>query len=114
MAKSNHFYPDTLEQAQVSSVQTNLHSDKIKTHELAEELKEVTALYNVAVGVGSTLRFDEVIWRLYKESSHLIDTTNFAIVIYDSKSDVLNFSLVFDQGEQLKPLSVKLSDKPPP
>jgi len=110
MAKANHYYPDTLEKAQVSSIQSKFYSDQTKSYELAEELKEITALYNVAVGVGSTLRFDEVIWRLYKESSHLIDTTNFAVVTYDNERNELNFSLVFDQGEQLKPLKVKLSE----
>ncbi len=110
MAKTDYFYPDTLQQIQISSIQTSLGAEPAKTAELAEELKEITSLYNVAVGVGSSLNLDEVIWRLFKESSRLIDTTNFAIVIYNKEADTLNFALVFDQGHQLKPLTVQRSE----
>ena len=108
--KSDHFYPDTLKQVQISSVQSHLGPDLVKSEELAEELKEITSLYNVAVGVGSSLKLEEVVWRLYKESSRLIDTTNFAIVIYDNESDTLHFALAIDHGQQLKPLSVKRTE----
>ena len=68
MAESkDYYYPDTLQQIQLSSVQVNLAQELLKTEDLAEELKEITSLYNVAVGVGSTLKLEEVIWRLYKE-----------------------------------------------
>ena len=110
MADSEHFYPDTLEQIQISSLQTNVASNLVKTEELTEQLKEITSLYNIAVSVGSSLKFDEVIWQLYKESGRLLDTTNFAIVIYDNETDTLNFALVFDRGQQLKPLTVKRSE----
>ncbi|MDX1521911.1 MAG: GAF domain-containing protein, partial [Anaerolineae bacterium] len=72
---------------------------------LALEIKEVTTLYNVGVAVGSSLNLKEVIWALYKESSRLIDTANFAIVIYDDQNDYLDFSLAFDQGNRCKPFS---------
>ena len=110
MAEAKHYYPDTLQQIQLSSVQVNLAQDLLTTEDLAEELKEITSLYNVAVGVGSTLKLEEVIWRLYKESSRLIDTTNFSIVIYDSNTDTLNFALVINQGQQLKPLIVERAE----
>jgi signal transduction histidine kinase len=110
MAEAKHYYPDTLQQIQLSSVQVNLAQEPVRTEDLAEELKEITSLYNVAVGVGSTLKLEEVIWRLYKESSRLIDTTNFAVVIYDGHTDTLNFALVINQGQQLKPLIVERSE----
>ena len=71
------------------------------------EIKEIMTLYNIAVAVGSSLKLDEVIWILYKESGRLIDTTNFAIILYDYEIDLLNFALVFDQGRPLKSFSIK-------
>jgi GAF domain-containing protein len=52
---------------------------------------------------------EEILWTLFKESNRLVDTPNFALAIYDDRTDTLNF-LVFEQGERKKPCSVKLSD----
>jgi signal transduction histidine kinase len=86
--------------------------DPVRTQQLEQvtaELNRVTGLYNLAVAVGSSLKLDEVLWRLYKESSVLIDTTNFAFIIYDREAATLNFELVIDQGRSLKPCTVKLA-----
>jgi signal transduction histidine kinase len=73
-----------------------------------KEIKEVTTLYNIGVAVGSSLDLKEVIKTLYKESSRLIDTSNFAIVLYDALAETLNFKLMVDQGKVIKPMTVKL------
>ena len=78
---------------------------------LAAEIKEVTTLYNIGIVAGSSLKLKEVVWALYKESGRLIDTANFAIVIYSEQSNILTFCLVFDQGQQVKPFSVRLTNK---
>lgn len=75
----------------------------------AQELREITTLYNVAVAVGSSLNIQEVLWTLYKESSRLIDTANFALAIYDEGTDTLNFVLAFDRGRRIKPFAVRMS-----
>ncbi|HXV42590.1 MAG TPA: hypothetical protein VEC96_05975, partial [Anaerolineae bacterium] len=80
LPQSNKFYPDGLENGPSSSLS---ETDQAKLGRLAKEIKEVTTLYNVGVAVGSSLELKEVIRTLYKESSRLIDTSNFAIVIYD-------------------------------
>jgi signal transduction histidine kinase len=77
---------------------------------LNKEIREVTTLYNIGVAVGSSLELKEVVRTLYKESSRLIDTSNFAIVIYDEHTQTLNFSLIYDQGKPAKPMSLKLSE----
>ncbi len=69
---------------------------------LNTEIKEVTTLYNVGVAVGSSLNLKEVVWALYKETSRLLDVSNFAIAIYDSQSHSLDFCLVFDEGNRVK------------
>ena len=78
---------------------------------LNRENREITALYNIGVAVGSTLRLKEVIWTLYKDSSRLTDTSNFAVAIHDDSSDLLYFALALEQGKRLKPMSVKVTAK---
>lgn len=73
------------------------------------EIKEITALYNLSVALDACPSLDEIIQTLYKESSRLLDTTNFAIALYDADNDTLNFSLVVVQGQVSKPFSVKLT-----
>ncbi|MCB0212593.1 MAG: GAF domain-containing protein [Anaerolineae bacterium] len=76
---------------------------------MSRERKDLVALYNIAVAVGSSLSLKEVIWRLYKEASRSIDPSNFAIVIYDENKDKLTFYLVYDQYKPIKPFALKHS-----
>jgi signal transduction histidine kinase len=92
---------------------TSEHPDltPARLERLATEIKEVTTLYNIGIVAGSSLKLKEVIWALYKESGRLIDATNFAIVIYNEQSKILSFGLVVDQGQRVKPFSVRLTNK---
>jgi signal transduction histidine kinase len=78
---------------------------------LFEELKEVTALYNTGVALNSSLNPKDVILTLYQEASRLIDTSNFALVIYDQPLEILHFALALNRGRQLKPHSIKIEGK---
>jgi signal transduction histidine kinase len=78
---------------------------------LATEIKEVTTLYNIGVAAGSSLDLNEVIWALYKESGHLIDTANFAVTLCADECSVLSFKLVFDQSKQVQPFLVRRTEK---
>ncbi len=53
--------------------------------------------------IGANFNLHEALATLYKESSQFVDTTNFAIALYDKTTDTLNFALVADHGEQVKP-----------
>ncbi|MCL4295629.1 MAG: GAF domain-containing sensor histidine kinase [Anaerolineae bacterium] len=83
-------------------------AEQNKLGRVTKEIKEVTTLYNIGVAVGSSLDLKEVIKTLYKESSRLIDTSNFAIVLYDALTETLTFKLMVDQGKVIKPMTVKL------
>ncbi len=87
-------------------------SDPDPTHfdRLTKEVKEITALYNIGVVVGSSLDLKDVVWGLYKESGRLVNSSNFAIVIYDEDTNTLNYVLAFDQGEKMTPVSIKLAE----
>jgi signal transduction histidine kinase len=77
--------------------------------QMARELKEITALYNVGVVLNSSLNPKEVVWAVYKESSRLIDTSNFALAIIDKKNKELKFILVYHQGKTVAPFSVPIT-----
>jgi signal transduction histidine kinase len=77
--------------------------------QLTDELREVTALYNVGVVLNSSLNSKEVLWAVYKESSRLVDTSNFALALLDTAKKQLNFMLVFVNGSGVKPFSVPVT-----
>jgi signal transduction histidine kinase len=85
-------------------------ADRGRVDHLNQELKEITSLYNIGVTVGASLNLDQVFWRLYKESSRLVNTSNFALIIYDKQTDSLNFVLVFERGQPVKSFRARRSN----
>jgi len=106
---SDNVLPDMIEEP-ASPVQTGSNSSWPDSAGPSAEARDITTLYNIAVAVGSSLNLQELIWILYKESGRLIDTANFAVVLFDEASDLLSFALVIDQGQRLKPFSIPYSD----
>ena len=98
------------EQAESTPADGDEQSRELLVDRLTGELKQITALYNIGVALNSSLDPREIIWTLYKETGRLIDTSNFALVIYDENAKTLNFLLVFDQKQRLKPFSIAVSD----
>jgi signal transduction histidine kinase len=78
-----------------------------QVQQLSREIKEVTSLYNIGVAAGSSLDFNDVIRALFKESSRLVDTSNFAIVLCNESCDGLIFKVVLDQRKPIRPFSIK-------
>jgi signal transduction histidine kinase len=103
--------PATQTRTQVETVPQDVGLSPERLQRLSTEIKEVTTLYNIGVAVGSSLNLDEVILALYKESSRVIDTTNFAIVICSDECEALNFRLIFDQGKQVDPFSIRRTEQ---
>ncbi|MDM8530658.1 GAF domain-containing protein [Anaerolineales bacterium HSG25] len=90
----------------------SLHPKKLanqNVESLAQEIKDMTALYNAGIAIGSALSLQEIVWTLYKECSRLLNTANFAIAIYDAANDALSFGLVFDGKKQIAPFAVRFS-----
>jgi signal transduction histidine kinase len=106
--KTNPLFLDPFEIVQIEGKTP----DQEALQRLSVELKEITTLYNIGVALNSSLNPKEVSELLYKEAGRLVDTSNFALVIYDQAKNVLSFILVFDQGQKVKPFSVKLSENP--
>ena len=101
----------SLEAVELANINQN-NANQNTLERLSGELKEITALYNIGVALSSSLNPKEVIWTLYKETNRLIDASNFALALYDHRHKALQFLLVFDQGQKIKPFQVKLSDTP--
>jgi len=59
----------------------------------------------------SGLTLQEALWRLYQASGRRVDTSNFALAVYDARSDTLDFPLFFQRGKRTELAPVKLSDK---
>ncbi len=94
----------------VLPVQSDLRTEHGRFDHLTQELKEITTLYNIGVTVGSSLNLHQVFWRLYKESGRLVNTSNFALIIYDKQSNSLKFVLVFERGQRVKSFRTRRSD----
>lgn len=105
--QSNNVPLNSLEKSSQMFVEEG-ESDRL--NRLTKEIKEVSTLYNIGVAVGASLELKEVIKTLYKESTRLIDTSNFAIVLYNEVTETLEFKLMIDQGKTAKPMSVKLAE----
>ncbi len=73
------------------------------------EMNDLKILYDAGVAIASTLSLKDVIWTLYKESSRFLDTSNFAIALYDDQTDTLSFGLLLVQGKRVTPFAVKVS-----
>lgn len=110
LSQSNNSASNSIGVAQTVPALEDNKSSQSKVERLTREIKEVSTLYNIGVAVGSSLNLNEVLTTLYKESSRLIDTSNFAVVLYDEQTEDLNFAMVFDRGKPAKPMSLKLSD----
>lgn len=107
--ESNSLQPDVPETLPESPDGNDDNVDQRRLTRLSQEIKEITALYNIGVAVGSSLNLREVLYTLYKDSGRLVDTSNFAIVVYDEHNEILSFALVVDQGKKLKPFFIKQS-----
>lgn len=110
LSQSNNSASNVSGAAQPIPAQEDNNTSQSKVERLTREIKEVSTLYNIGVAVGSSLDLNEVLTTLYKESSRLIDTSNFAVVLYDELAETLNFVMVFDRGKPARPMSMKLSE----
>jgi signal transduction histidine kinase len=86
------------------------NKDPAADRRLTDDLREVTALYNVGVVLNSSLNSKEVLWAVYKESSRLVDTSNFALALFDPAKKLLKFMLAFVDNKGVKPFSMPVAE----
>lgn len=70
---------------------------EISERKHAEQIQKV--LYNISNASITTKNLDELIKRIQKELSAIIDTTNFYIALYDKKTDTLSLPFFKDEKD---------------
>jgi len=73
----------------------------ITQHKHAQAINR--ALFHIADAVNTTVNLDELYASIHISLSHIIDTTNFYIAIYDKASETLNFPHYIDLADPSTP-----------
>lgn len=104
--KTSPFLTNRFEEIEIN----NNGSNKDLIERLSQELQQVTTLYNTGVALNSSLNPKDVILSILHECGRLVDTSNFALVIFEEEKSVLRFVLVTNQGKTINPFSIKAAD----
>ncbi|MFQ5409566.1 MAG: GAF domain-containing protein [Anaerolineales bacterium] len=68
---------------------------------LERRLNQLNVLTQVSQAVNFTIEFDDLLELIYAQSSRVVDTTNFYIVLHDKGAGTLHYAFVVEQGERL-------------
>lgn len=88
----------------------NYHLAHLESEELSIKQEDFGPVDHALTKISSSLNLKEIMGTLYQESSHLVDTTNFALAIYDDQTDALAFPIIFYGGQRGKPFLVRRSN----
>jgi len=75
-----------------------------------DKLREPAMPDNGNETVGYSAHPEKLLWTLYKESRQYTNGANFALTIYDERTDTLFSPIVFEQGEKTQAFSIKSSN----
>ncbi len=75
-----------------------------------QRAEELETLLTIGAVMASTLDLDEVLLTIYEQAGRVMDTSAFFVALYDSGSDELRFSLVYDRDERLEPFAVRFAE----
>jgi signal transduction histidine kinase len=82
---------------------------QVKANYLLIQSSDLASVDSAGLKIASSLNLKEFLTTLYRESSRLVDTANFALTIYDEQSDTLTFPLILYQRRRAKPFTVRRS-----
>jgi GAF domain-containing protein len=74
--------------------------------------EELETLLSIAMVIASALDVDGILHSIYEQAGRAMDTSAFFIALFDPGEDELSFRLMYDQGERLEPLVVRMSESP--
>ncbi len=69
--------------------------------ETRRRLEELEVLNEVGRAITSTMDLDALVELIYRQTSRLMDTTNFFLVLYDRQKELLDFVLRIEDGERI-------------
>ena len=61
-----------------------------------QKIKQLTALNKISFGISGELEMDSLLELIYLECKEIMDTKNFYIAIYDSKTKKINLQISFE------------------
>lgn len=110
MPEASVLCPDPIKPLPPRSGWSSNSLSRAKLEHMAGEVEELAILYQVGLALGSSLDLCQTLWTLYRETGRLVDTSSFALALYEGGGDRVSFRLVFDQNEQVDPFSIRLSE----
>ncbi len=83
---------------------TLLALDKARVFsDLDRRVKELSALSLISQAVNFTLPLDDIFELIYTQTSRILETNNFYVVLYDERKKALRFAFYVEEGERFYP-----------
>lgn len=83
---------------------------KERTAELERNYKNSELLSKIGQDLISTLNFEDVTERLYKNMNHLMDANIFGVRLYDEKNQVIEYKYDYEDGKRHEGIVVPMDD----
>src|SRR6185436_3666628 len=71
--------------------------------ERGRRIEELATFNEIGQALSAVSRHDELIELIYRQTSRLLDTTNFYMALYDEPRDLLTFPLFYSRGRRINP-----------
>ncbi len=79
--------------------------------ERGRRIEELATFNEIGQALSAVTRHDELIELIYRQTSRLLDTTNFYMALYDERREIVTFPLFYSKGQRINfnPISVQNS-----
>jgi len=79
--------------------------------ERGRRIEELATFNEIGQALNAVTRHDELIELIYRQTSRLLDTTNFYMALYDQRREMVTFPLFYAKGQRINfnPISVQNS-----
>lgn len=100
------YRPEHLQLLTTIAAQAAVAIEKAQAREREEErLAELEILNEIAQAVGTSIRLEEVLRRIYQAVLRVMNAPNFYVALYDAARQEFSFALYVENGEFLEPPS---------
>jgi signal transduction histidine kinase len=95
---------DDLDYLEALGDQTGLALERVKLiGDLERRVNELDVLRRISQATNFTVGLDDLLELIYAQTSHVLDTTNFYIALYDEVKETLSYAFYVVDGERLYP-----------
>src|SRR5262249_23482084 len=71
--------------------------------ERGRRIEELATFNEIGQALNAVTRHDELIELIYRQTSRLLNTTNFYMALYDERRNLVSFPLFYSRGQRLAP-----------